>query len=205
MQCSACGTSMDAESRFCPHCGLDLNSPAGASPAGASPGLRKAAYAENDVEADLWRGGFSAKCMYGQWLLALLLSLVGGVVCLVYPPFLPLGGIGILFLWGSLATYLGYRKLSVGYRLTDQRLQHEQGLLLRRTDRIETIDIDDVTVTQGPIERMFGVGTICLTSSDRTDPELRLSGIDDVQRVAKLIDDARRQERRRRGVYVEQV
>jgi hypothetical protein len=42
-------------------------------------------------------------------------------------------------------------------------------------------------------------------SSDTSDPKLFLKGIDDVKRVADLIDDARRSERRKRGMYIESV
>jgi membrane protein YdbS with pleckstrin-like domain len=80
-----------------------------------------------------------------------------------------------------------------------------RGLLWRQTDRIEVIDIDDVAFTQGPVERVFGLGTVRITSSDQSHPELSLPGIENVQIVAGLIDDARRNERRRRGLYIESV
>jgi hypothetical protein len=49
------------------------------------------------------------------------------------------------------------------------------------------------------------VGTIHISSSDRTHPELLLLGIDDVKRVADLIDDVRRKERRQRGLHIEAI
>jgi len=55
------------------------------------------------------------------------------------------------------------------------------------------------------MERMFGVGTIKLLSSDTSDPSLVLRGIDNVQQVASMIDNARRDERRKRGLYMETV
>jgi membrane protein YdbS with pleckstrin-like domain len=82
---------------------------------------------------------------------------------------------------------------------------HERGLLWRRQDRIETIDIDDVAVEQGPIARMLGVGTVRLTSSDRSTPEFLLAGIEDVRNVATMIDNARRTERRKRGLHIESI
>ena len=96
-------------------------------------------------------------------------------------------------------------RLSVEYTLTTQRLIHKHGLLHRVTNRVEVIDIDDVSYSQGPIERLLGVGTIKLLSSDVSDPQLVLRGIDNVQKVATLIDNARREERRRRGLYLESV
>jgi uncharacterized membrane protein YdbT with pleckstrin-like domain len=93
----------------------------------------------------------------------------------------------------------------VKYRLTNQRLFHEKGILRRVTERIELIDIDDVTMEQGLMERLFGVGTVHVTSSDRSSPELLMPGIDDVKAVADTIDHARRAERHRRGVFIESV
>ncbi len=75
----------------------------------------------------------------------------------------------------------------------------------RVTDRIEVIDIDDVTYEQGIVQRMLGVGTIRMSSSDRSHPELVLSGIDGVERVADMIDDIRRKERRKRGLHIEAI
>jgi hypothetical protein len=49
------------------------------------------------------------------------------------------------------------------------------------------------------------VGTIRIMSHDRSDPDLVLRGIQNVPAVAKLMDDARLAERRRRGLHVEQI
>ena len=88
------------------------------------------------------------------------------------------------------------------YRLTTQRFIHEHGVLTRDIDRIEVIDIDDVSYRQTLIDRMVGVGTIRIESGDRSHPELVLRGIDDVQRVSDMIDAARREERVRRGIHI---
>ena len=78
-------------------------------------------------------------------------------------------------------------------------------MLRRVNNRILLIDIDDVAFEQGLMERLFNVGTITLTSTDASDPKLRMHGIDGVQRVANLIDDARREERRKRAIYMANV
>jgi hypothetical protein len=62
-----------------------------------------------------------------------------------------------------------------------------------------------VTVQQGPVERMLGVGSVRIVSSDQSTPEFHLIGIEDVRTVAGLIDDARRKERRKRGVHIESI
>ena len=159
-------------------------------------------------ETILWQGSFSAKGLIHSWLLALLLTIV-----------MPVGGVYVdagriewtviaaivALIWLGLLTLLGFQKLNVHYELTDQRLIHRSGILLRRTNRIELIDMDDVSHEQGLIERFFDVGNIEITSSDRSHPVIELPGINHVEQVAMLIDDARRRERMRRGIHIEQI
>ena len=73
------------------------------------------------------------------------------------------------------------------------------------SDRIEVMDMHDVGLNQGPIERIFSVGTIVLTRSDRTHPVLSMIGIAGVGQIAGLIDDIRRKERRRRSLPNEAI
>ena len=89
--------------------------------------------------------------------------------------------------------------------MTTQRFVHERGILRRMNDRIEVLDMDDITFEQGLLERLSGVGTIRIVSHDQIDPELVLPGIENVKHVASLFDDARLAERRRRGLHVEQI
>jgi uncharacterized membrane protein YdbT with pleckstrin-like domain len=89
------------------------------------------------------------------------------------------------------------------YELTTQRFIHSRGILIRTVDRIDVIDIDDVSYVQGIIQRILGVGTIQLQSSDRSHRQLTLAGIDQVQRVSGMIDDVRRKERRRRSLHLD--
>jgi membrane protein YdbS with pleckstrin-like domain len=162
---------------------------------------------DDESERDLWRGHYSAKAMYGSFVLAALVSVALLVAAIV------LGWLGLWFVWGgvivvmwvAVLAVLLYKQLSRRYLLTTQRFIHESGILKRVTDRIEVIDIDDVTFQQGLVERMFGVGSIKIISSDRSHPELWLVGIDNVKEIADTIDDVRRKERRRRGLHIEAI
>jgi uncharacterized membrane protein YdbT with pleckstrin-like domain len=180
--------------------------PASPGKLAAAAGLRRAP--ADVAESELWTGGYSPKAMYGGWIAAALLTIGGLIVVAVFRSDVigwSIFGVAALAIWGGLILTLAYRRVSVKYRLTSQRLFHEQGILRRVTDRIELIDIDDVTLEQGLLERLFGVGTVRVSSSDRTTPELMMPGIDDVKTVADTIDQARRAERQRRGVFIESV
>ena len=208
-----------AEAVYCPTCGARLNDDAtldsatdrteAARVAPLSPSERLGPRGGPDTpEEDLWQGGYSPKALLGGWVASGLITIAA-----IAAPILIASGSGwwlasfgiILLAWLTPALLLAYRRLSINYRVTNQRLFHESGILRRRTDRIELIDIDDVATDQGVFERMMGVGSIRITSSDRTHPDLVLQGIDGVREVAAKIDNGRRAERLRRGLHIEAV
>ena len=161
---------------------------------------------DSGEEETLWSGGYSPKAMIGTWILMGIVT----VGLLVLPFFVTafsflIAGVVILVLWVVGGIRYALRHLGVHYQLTTQRFIHQTGILTRKTDRIEVIDIDDVSFTQGLVQRTLGVGTIVLTGSDRTHPTLSMIGIADVREVAGMIDDIRRKERRSRSLHIEAI
>lgn len=209
MICPACQATMPDDALFCNKCGQRLqdSGPAATAPV-ASPAdkLRQRAPTPDEPETKLWSGGFSPKAMIGYWLLAGVLT-IGGAIAAAFggPPAWLLAGLLAVALWGGLALYYLYLRYGLSYELTSQRLVHKVGILSQTTNRIEVIDIDDVSTYQTFIERIMGVGTIKILSSDTSDPMLIIRGIDDAKRIATMIDNVRRDERRRRGMYIETV
>lgn len=195
------------------------NEPENAAEAAASPStpmerFRDATKArqeggDEEQEEELWEGRYSSRAMIGKWVLASFITVV--LLIAIFLIGMDKGWLWLTWLvicvamWGGFAMQLAYRKLTYKYRLTTQRFIHESGLLKRVTDRIEVIDIDDVSFEQRIVERMLGVGTIKITSSDRSHPELYMRGIENVKEVAGQIDDTRRKERRRRGLHIESI
>jgi uncharacterized membrane protein YdbT with pleckstrin-like domain len=209
MLCPTCSTDVAAGASFCPKCGARLGAappaPAAATPADKLRAAQTVSAASAEGEQELWHGRYSPKAMYGSWMVAIAVTIAAVVTAVFFPVAWIAAVIGVPVLWLALLLTLAYRWLNEKYTLTTQRLLHKSGILLQRSNRIEAIDIDDVTYVQGIIERLFGVGTIKLVSSDTSDPTLVLHGIDNVQHVANLIDNARRDERRKRGLHMEVV
>ena len=221
MQCPGCGEEVVAEAMFCHKCGQRIgpegsgisgtppSAEVSASPAGAFQQVAASHWEEKDKpEEELWRGGYSSRAMIGSWIISacvsLLLLLIGLFWVRDFTYWLLLL-LAMLLPWLYCLGVLAYRRMSVRYALSTQRFIHERGILRRVNDRIELLDVDDITFEQTLSERMVGVGTLRIASHDRTDPELVLRGIEDVKRVAGLFDDARLAERRRRGLHVEQI
>ncbi len=202
MNCPDCGAAVPEKAVYCQKCGRRFDSTgaadprehlAKATPPGAFP----------SPEEDLWTGSYSPKAMLGTWVMAGLISL-GLLVLLAFYPQVwlwILSAIALLFL--AVGAVVFYRRLSIHYRLTNQRFFQLRGVFVRHTDLIELININDIGFEQGLIERMLtGTGTISVYSNDRSDAKLSMIGIADVSKVVDLLDNARRAERRRRGLQV---
>ena len=167
---------------------------------------KRAAATQDETEQSLWKGGYSATAMVGTWLGVLLASIGLIVVSVMYQmPTLPISGAIIAAMWVIVGCIFAYRRLGFHYELTTQRFIHQVGVLSRKTDRIEVIDIDDVSFFQGPVQRILGIGKIDITGSDRTHPHLVMHGIADVKNVAGMIDDIRRKERKRRSLHIQSM
>ncbi len=220
MKCSKCGGDLPDGSAFCPQCGAQSAGAAAVAQAAPSSGgpLRgkRASSGTPPEERELWSGSYSPKAMIGWFIGAGLLTVVGAIIAMFTDRNGWLAfGVGAVVVWAGVALVALYRRYTVNYRLTSFRLFHETGLLSRTRDRIEVIDIDDVTLTQGLVERMFNVGTIRVLASDQSlsDREgtknglgtLEMLGIDDPRAVADLIDNTRRSERERRAIFMENV
>jgi uncharacterized membrane protein YdbT with pleckstrin-like domain len=207
-----------AQAIFCHRCGAKLRFPSDASPPDNSFPTTPAAAIErmagvnsgdrDEPEKELWQGRYSSKAMLGAWMVSGLISLTILVLGIIWlrslAGWLVLAAV-ILLPWIYNLSVLCYRRWSIRYRLTSQRFIHESGILRRVNNRIEVLDMDDISFEQTVFERLMGVGTIRIVSTDRSDPAFTIVGVDDVKTVSELFDDARRLERRRRGLHVEQI
>jgi membrane protein YdbS with pleckstrin-like domain len=204
MKCTQCGADVPAGAAFCSQCGAQLRAAEPASPdrnVGAARVQGKAAPGSTP-EKELWSGAYSPKAMTSAFIGAALLTVLGMIGASFAGPVGWIAvAIGAAVLFGYLALLLVYRRMSIRYRLTTQRLLRDTGILTRTGDHLLVINIDDVTVHQSVFDRMFGLGTIKLNTKDTTTPILLMQGIENPRHVADMIDECRRTERNRRGLY----
>jgi membrane protein YdbS with pleckstrin-like domain len=208
--CPKCGVDVPEGAGFCHKCGAPLDGSVGVTAPGVERFHESVANRRGVVdtpEEEVWQGSYSPKALLGTAVMLGVLSITAIGVAFVLPvPIAPYVAAGLVLLaWALLGLCVLYRRMSVHYRLTNHRFFHEHGILSRVADRIELIDVDDITVSQGLFERMFGVGTLKITSSDRTSPELVIPGIAEVRDVATRLDSLRRADRMRRGLSIESI
>ncbi len=84
--------------------------------------------------------------------------------------------------------------------LSTQRLRIEVGILSKAVDDLEIYRVKDITLTQPFIQRLLGLGSIRLVTSDVSHPHLLLAAIPDAGEVRDLIRDTVEKMRRERGV-----
>lgn len=124
-------------------------------------------------------------------------ALLTGVVFLIFPNLRLAGTIilaiaGPIFLAEVLFTnwFAKQAAQNLGYTLADDELIVESGVFIRRRAKIPFSRIQDVTRTQGPIERRFGISTLLVQTAGQsgpTGPEGTMRGIVDPDAMAETI------------------
>lgn len=84
--------------------------------------------------------------------------------------------------------------------LTTQRLRIETGILNRHYDDTELYRVKDITLRQPFVQRLVGLGTVHLVTSDVTHPVLDLQAIKDPLIVRDIFRQQVETMRRERGV-----
>lgn len=93
----------------------------------------------------------------------------------------------IAYLWKDRKRFLGMPLSFTRYRLSQDRLFCETGLLNMRCDEVLLYRVRDLRLTISLGQRVFGVGTVCVVSSDKSIPHLDLKNIKDPRAVKELI------------------
>jgi membrane protein YdbS with pleckstrin-like domain len=122
----------------------------------------------------------SLKAFAGQIVLGvLLLIVIVGVVLLI----------GVYIKWKS-----------THYKLTNQRLFIRSGFISRSLEEIQLYRVKDVAFHQSILDRVLGIGSITVLSSDESAPRVTLIGIEEPETFKEEIRTAYRTARQREGV-----
>ena len=95
--------------------------------------------------------------------------------------------INIQYLWKDRKRYLGMPLSFTRYLLSDDRLFTSVGFLNIKDDEILLYRVRDIDTSRTLWQRLFGVGTVTVMSSDKTMPSLALKNIKDPIFVKELI------------------
>ena len=90
-------------------------------------------------------------------------------------------------LWEDRKRYFGLPLSFTRYRLSDDRLFISEGFLNIKDDEVLLYRVRDIDTRRSLWQRLFGVGTVTVLSSDKTMPSLELKNIKDPLFVKELI------------------
>ena len=95
--------------------------------------------------------------------------------------------INIQYLWKDRKRYFGMPLSFTRYMLSEDRLFFSVGFLNIKDDEILLYRVRDIDTQRSLWQRLFGVGTVTVISSDQTMPSLVLKNVKDPVFVKELI------------------
>lgn len=135
-------------------------------------------------EKIIWQGNSSLISNFGSFIIGIILTLtvVGAIVGIPY------------IIW----TYLVIKNKK--YELTQERLILRSGVLNKKIEELELFRVRDYSIEKPFIYNIFGLGNIILTSSDKTNPYIKLEALKDIENLKNKIRNAVQITRKNNGV-----
>ena len=90
-------------------------------------------------------------------------------------------------IWADRKRHFGLPISFTKYSLSEERLFRETGLLNLNEEEVLLYRVRDVSLSRSLWQRIFGVGTITVHSSDKTSPTLEVINVKDSKSVKELI------------------
>ena len=110
--------------------------------------------------------------------------------------------INIEFLWKDRKRYFGLPLSFTRYSMSEDRLFLSVGLLSIKDDEVLLYRVRDIDTSRSLWQRIFGVGTVTIMSSDKSMPNMVLKNVKDPIFVKELIHKQVEEMKIRRRVRV---
>ena len=83
------------------------------------------------------------------------------------------------------------RSLATTLTVTGERISLRRGILAKYTSDVLIADVRNVQIGQSMLQRLFGVGSVGISSAGQGGMEIEVAGLPAPQRVKTIIDDRR--------------
>lgn len=111
----------------------------------------------------------------------------------------------IEYIWKDRKRYLGMPISFTRYAMSEDRLFTSVGFLNIKDDEILLYRVRDIDTSRSLWQRLFGVGTVTVMSSDKTMPTLVLKNIKDPVGVKELLHTQVEETKLKRRVRVGEI
>lgn len=118
----------------------------------------------------------SKKAFIGHYVGAVVAGIILAVVLFMTPfgIFAPIAVLPVL----AVAAWAALSRMGGCYRLYEDRLEVESGILARRIDNVELFRVRDVSLSQGLFGRLTDFGDVYVHSTDASTPTMHIRGVD---------------------------
>ncbi|HVT82166.1 MAG TPA: PH domain-containing protein [Phycisphaerae bacterium] len=186
-RCPFCGEVILAIAKKCKHCGEFLDR-APLSPGETASGTTAATTAANaepvyTLNISQWDNVWRFIILFTAWIIITGILWIPGL-----RQYLAVGSLGALVFAGFIGWYFYLRAKSTHIRIYPLRIDVETGILSKQLESLELFRVNDTEFKQTFLERIIGIGTIHLKTSDTTDePDLTLFQIPRAREVYKYL------------------
>lgn len=106
----------------------------------------------------------------------------------------------IRYLWKDRKRYLGLPISFTRYRVSEDRVFCESGFFSIHEEEVLLYRVRDLELRMKLGQRIFGVGTVCVHSSDKTCPHLELKNVKRPREVKELLYQTVEAAKEKRGM-----
>ena len=183
VKCPDCGRDVSTAATACPQCGRPMAAVAAPQPPAGST-----------KEERLWHGTPSWLLLLGKIIRAVIVAIVLPLIYYFGHDFLAQYSmivwaiIAIAILWQVVEVFIALMRIKTTmYTITTQRVVIETGITTKSVEDIDLRYIDDTQFRQSLIQRVLGIGSVTIVSSDKVAPTYILRGIPDPRGLRELI------------------
>lgn len=97
-----------------------------------------------------------------------------------------LAGVVVLLIW-----YWSVRNEKL--TIIDDQIYYEQGIFSKHRSQINISDIRNIRVYESLVNRIFGVGTLGISTAGQGNIEIEIAGVKDVIHLRNMINERRKQ------------
>ena len=112
---------------------------------------------------------------------------------------------GLELIWKDRKRYMGMPLSFTNYGLSEDRLFLSVGFLNIKDEELLLYRIRDISVKRSLGQRLFGVGTVVVNSSDKSSPVLELKNVKDPLVVKELLHQQVEEMKDRRRVRYSEI
>ena len=190
MFCNKCGAKNSDEAVYCQKCGAMLEAEEETRLARARPISNDEA--EHTDEKQIFsirptlvfvKIGYVATILGAFLLVALLTTIDGWAKLNISPWIFVLAGLLLLLI----PAYFHLRRNIIRYRLTDSKVEIDEGFIFQSTRNIPLRSIQDVSVSSSITQRMLGFGNLVIDNASEDSGKVVLKNINTPKQYADIL------------------